>query len=185
MHILPRRFQYLYVRYKDINTADAVNVVSKQFKDLYPDQPYEYKFLDDTINSLYTTEVKLGKIFGYFAGLAILIACLGILGLSVYSTQQRTKEIGIRKVLGATIGGIIKELSKDFLKPVVIAAIIATPIAWLGMHKWLEDFAYKVNISWWVFVLAGIAAIIIAFITISFQSIKAALANPVKSLRTE
>ncbi len=185
MHIIPRRFQYLYVRYKDINTSEAVKMVGNNFKTLYPEQPYEYTFLDDTINSLYATEVKLGKIFGYFAGLAILVACLGILGLSVYSIQQRTKEIGIRKVLGASIFGIVKVLSKEFLKPVLLAAIVATPIAWWGMQKWLEDFAYKVNISVWVFVIAGSVAIFIALFTVSFQAIKAAIANPVKSLRTE
>ena len=185
MHILPRRFQYLYVRYKGVNATDAINTVAHQFKDFYPDQPYEYRFLDETINSLYKTEEKLGKIFGYFAGLAILVASLGILGLSLYSAQQRIKEIGVRKVLGASVSSIVRELTKEFLRPVLIAAVIASPVTWWAMQKWLEDFAYRISINVWVFLLAGIIAVLIALITVSFQAIKAAVANPVKSLRTE
>jgi putative ABC transport system permease protein len=182
MHILPRRFQYLYIR---LNTEKALRPIEKHFKDFNPGQPFEYSFLDDTINAMYTSEKKLGKIFGYFSGLAILIASMGILGLSIYAAQQRIKEIGIRKVLGATTLSIVSELSKEFLKPVLVAAFIASPIAWWAMNKWLQDFAYRINISLWVFVIAGIAAIVIALITVSFQAIKAALSNPVKSLRTE
>ncbi len=182
MHILPRRFQYLYIR---LNSNNANSKVEKIFKDFNKEQPFEYTFLDDTINAMYASEKKLGKIFGYFSGLAILIACMGILGLSIYSTQQRIKEIGIRKVLGATPVNIVKELSKEFLKPVFIAAFIASPIAWFGINKWLDGFAYKANISPWVFVLAGAIALLIALLTVSFQAVKAALSNPVKSLRTE
>ncbi|MDB5211732.1 MAG: hypothetical protein JWQ30_2559 [Sediminibacterium sp.] len=185
MHILPRRFQYLYVRYKDIAISDVVALSTKEFKSSFPNLPFEYTFLDERINSLYAAETKLGTIFGYFAGLAILLACLGILGLSVYATQRRTKEIGIRKILGASIAGICKELSKEFLKPVLIASIIASPVAWWGMHKWLEGFAYKAAISWWIFAIAGMTGILIALLTVSFHAIKAATANPVKSLRTE
>ena len=123
--------------------------------------------------------------FLYFSLLAILISSLGLLALASYSTLQRTKEIGIRKVLGASVIGIVNLLSKDFLKLVLIAAIIAFPIAWYTMNKWLQNFAYKINISWWVFAIAGMLAILISLITISFQAIKAAIANPVKSLRTE
>ncbi|MEJ7829509.1 MAG: FtsX-like permease family protein, partial [Segetibacter sp.] len=182
MHILPRRYQYLYVR---LNTEKALSAIEKHFKDFNPEQPFEYSFLDDTINAMYASEKKLGKIFGYFSGLAILIASMGILGLSIYAAQQRIKEIGIRKVLGATTVIIVSELSKEFMKPVLVAAFIASPIAWWAMNKWLEDFAYRINISLWVFVIAGIAAIVIALITVSFQAVKAALSNPVKSLRTE
>jgi putative ABC transport system permease protein len=185
MHILPRRLQHLYIRFKGVTATNAITAVEQQFKKFYIDQPYEYQFLDDTINAMYTTERRLGTIFGYFAALAILIASLGILGLSVYSIQQRTREIGIRKILGATIPNIVRELSKEFLKPVLLAAVIASPLAWWGMHQWLEDFAYRVNISWWVFVLAGLIAIVIALFTISFQAVKAAMQNPVKNLRTE
>ncbi|MCW3106663.1 MAG: FtsX-like permease family protein [Segetibacter sp.] len=182
MHILPRRFQYLYVR---LNSNNALANVEKTFKKFNPVQPFEYTFLDETINAMYASEKKLGKIFGYFSGLAILIACMGILGLSIYSTQQRIKEIGIRKVLGATPVNIVKELSKEFMKPVFIAAIIASPVAWFVMNKWLQDFAYRINISVWIFVLAGVIALLIALLTVSFQAIKAAIANPVKSLRSE
>jgi putative ABC transport system permease protein len=124
-------------------------------------------------------------LFFNFAVLAIFISCLGLLGLSSYSTMQRTKEIGIRKVLGANVAGIVNLLSIDFIKLMLIALVIAAPIAWFGMNKWLQEFAYRIGISWWVFLMAGITAIFIALVTISFQAIKAAIANPVKSLRTE
>lgn len=182
MHILPRRFQYLYIR---VNSNATLSAIEKQFKQINPKQPFEYVFLDDVIQNMYASEIKLGKIFGYFSGLAILIACMGIFGLSIYSAQQRIKEIGIRKVLGASTISIVRELAKEFLKPVVIAACIAAPIAWYGINKWLQDFAYRISIEWWVFLVAAIVAIAIALLTISFQSIKAAIANPVKSLRTE
>ncbi|MBC7828355.1 MAG: ABC transporter permease [Chitinophagaceae bacterium] len=182
MHILPRRFQYLYIR---VNANNTLSAVENKFKEFNADQPFEYIFLDDVVNSMYASEKKLGKIFGYFSFLAILIACMGIFGLSIYSAQQRTKEIGIRKVLGASIISIIGELSKEFFKPVLIAALIASPIAWWIMNKWLQDFAYRIGISWWIFLVAGIVAVCVALITVSFQVIKAAIANPVKSLRTE
>ena len=126
-----------------------------------------------------------GKVFAIFSGFAIFIACLGLLGLSLFSTMQRTKEIGVRKVLGASVTNIVALLSKDFIKLVIIAFVIASPVAWWVMHKWLQDFAYRINISWWIFLGAGLLAIIIALGTISFQAIRAAIANPVKSLRTE
>jgi putative ABC transport system permease protein len=182
MHILPRRFQYLYVR---VSANNVLKAIEKEYKAFNVDQPFEYTFLDDTINAMYKSEVKQGIIFGYFTALAIIIACMGILGLSIFAAQQRIKEIGIRKVLGASVQSIVGELSKDFLKPVLIAAVIASPIAWYGIHKWLQNFAYRAEMSWWVFVVAGIAAIVIAILTISFQAIKAAIANPVKSLRSE
>ena len=182
MHILPRRFQYLYIR---ISSNDALAAINHKFKEFNAEQPFEYTFLDDTINAMYASEKKLGQIFSYFSGLAILIACMGILGLSIYAAQQRIKEIGIRKVLGASAISIVGELSKEFLKPVIIASLLATPIAWYAMNKWLQDFAYRINISWWVFAVAAISAIVIAFATVSFQAIKAAASNPVKSLRTE
>jgi putative ABC transport system permease protein len=134
---------------------------------------------------MYKRETKLGAIFEYFSALSILIACMGIFGLSIYSIQQRTKEIGIRKVLGANTPDIVTELSKNFLKPVFIAAIIASPVAYIVMNKWLQSFAYRIDISWWIFFIAGLLALFIALITVGFQAIKAALANPMKSLRTE
>jgi putative ABC transport system permease protein len=124
-------------------------------------------------------------VISIFATLAIIIACIGLFGLSIYTAKQRTKEIGIRKVLGASVTGVVRLLSKDFIKLVGIAILIASPIAWWASNKWLQDFAYRINISWWVFASAGVIALLIAMFTVSFQAIKAAIANPVKSLRTE
>ncbi|HKG69279.1 MAG TPA: ABC transporter permease [Segetibacter sp.] len=182
MHILPRRFQYLYVR---LNTEKALSAIENKYKKFNQGHPFDYTFLDDTIKAMYASEKNLGKIFAYFSGLAILIACMGILGLSIYSTQQRIKEIGIRKVLGATPVNIVKELSKEFIKPVFIAAIIASPVAWYAMNKWLQEFAYRINVTAGVFVLAGVVALLIALVTVSFHAIKAAFTNPVNTLRTE
>ena len=150
-----------------------------------PAVPFEYAFLDAEVQKQYETEITLSQIINSFTLMAILISCLGLFGLAAFSAEQRQKEIGIRKVLGASVSGIIGLLSKDFLKLVIIAMLIATPIAWYGMHKWLQDFAYKITISWWMFALAGLMAVLIALLTISFQAIKAAVANPVKSLKTE
>ncbi|MDB4901002.1 MAG: cell division protein FtsX [Mucilaginibacter sp.] len=149
------------------------------------DQPFTYSFMDDDFDHLYRSEQNTGKIFVSFAFFAILIACLGLFGLVTYAAEQRTKEIGIRKVLGASVSSIIGMLSGDFLKLVVIAAVIAFPIAWWAMNKWLQDFAYRTSISWWVFAVAGLLAIIITVVTVSFRAIKAALMNPVTSLRAE
>ena len=171
-----------------ISTAKIPSIISQietKWKALAPNLPLDYSFMDEQFNKLYTTEQETGRIFITFALLAILIACLGLFGLVTYAAEQRTKEIGIRKVLGADVSNIVAMISKDFLKLVLIASVIAFPIAWWAMHKWLQDFAYRVNISWWVFAFAAATAIIIALLTISFQAIKAAVANPVKSLRTE
>jgi len=185
LHYSPIRFQYMYVRINQLNASRAIDIIEKSFKRIYPKQSFEYSYLDETLNNMYASEGKTSQIFSYFSFLAILIACMGILGLSLYSIQQHIKEIGIRKVLGASVIRITSELVKDFLKPVLIAAIIAFPIAWVAMNKWLQDFAYRVNISWWIFAAAGIVALLIAILAVSFQAIKAAIANPVKSLRTE
>jgi len=147
--------------------------------------PFGYTFLDETFDTLYKTERQTGALLNIFAIIAIFISCLGLLGLAAYTAQVRTREIGVRKVLGASAAGITQLLAFDFIKPVIIAIVIATPASWYFMNKWLQDFAYKINIGWLVFVVAGLLAIVIALLTISFQSVKAALANPVKSLRTE
>jgi len=167
------------------NIPATISAIQDKWKYIAPERPLVYNFLDDNFNKQYTSEDRFGKLFLYFAVLAIFISCLGLLGLASYSTLQRTREIGIRKVLGATVPMIVNMLSKEFLMLVLIAALIAFPISWMGMHKWLQDFAYKIDIAWWVFGVAGVLAVMIALTTVSFQAIRAALANPVKSLRSE
>ena len=171
-----------------VNTADlprTIDHVKKSWATAFRGNPFEYFFLDEYFDKQYANERKFEKLFISFAVLAIIIGCLGLFGLSAYTATQRIKEIGIRKVLGASVPDITKMLSKDFLKLIVIAIVIASPLAWWAMSKWLEDFAYRVNISWWIFLAAGALALAIAMLTVIFQAIKAAIANPVKSLRTE
>lgn len=167
------------------NMQQTIAQVEKQWKQLAPGLPLIYFFQDEAYNKQYIAQQRFGNLFVCFSALAILISCLGLLGLSAFSTAQRKKEIGIRKVLGASAFSITALLSKDFVRLVVIAIIIASPLAYWAMHTWLQDFAYRIQISWWVFVAAGSAALVIALLTISFQSLKAALVNPVKSLRSE
>ncbi|MBV8391431.1 MAG: FtsX-like permease family protein, partial [Mucilaginibacter sp.] len=167
------------------NIEQTVAAVKAKYTSFFPGNIFDYHFLDESFNEQYKNDELFGKAFGIFGGFAILIACLGLSGLSLFATLQRTKEIGVRKVLGASISNIVLLLSKDFIKLVVIAILIAVPIAWHILHHWLQDFAYHITISWWIFALAGVLAVIIALATISFQSIKAAAANPVKSLRSE
>ncbi len=162
-----------------------VKNIESKWKVMAPGMPFSFQFLDESFDNMYRTEQRVGKIALAFAILTIFIACLGLFGLATYMAEQRTKEIGVRKVLGASVGNLVSMLSKDFLRLVLLAAILAFPIAWYAMYKWLQDFAFKVDISWWVFVVAGVVALLIALLTVSFQAIKAALANPVKSLRTE
>ena len=147
--------------------------------------PFGYTFLDAVVQQQYETEITLSQIISSFTGIAIVISCLGLFGLAAFSAEQRIKEIGIRKVLGASVPGIVRLLSQDFLKLVLISLVIATPIAWWAMDKWLQSFAYRVPLSWWMFALAGLLAMAIALLTVSFQAIRAALANPVRSLRSE
>ncbi len=167
------------------NLSSTIAAIKKKYDAFFPGNLFDYYFLDEKFNQQYRDDQLFGKVFAIFAGFAILIACLGLLGLSLFATMQRTKEIGVRKVLGASVSNIIVLLSKDFIKLVMVAFIIASPVAWFVMHNWLQDFAYRINISWWIFLAAGILSLFIALATISFQAIKAALANPVKSLRTE
>jgi predicted permease len=167
------------------DVTKAIAKVETVIKTAAPAYPFEYRFLDDEFDKLFKSEALLGKLSRVFAFLAILISCLGLFGLAAYTAERRTKEIGVRKVLGATISNVIALLSKDFLKLVAISSVIAFPIAWWFMNKFLESYAYRITIEWWVFALAGILAVLIALFTVFFQAIKAALANPVKSLRTE
>lgn len=175
----------LSIKISGNNIPAALAHIENTWRKFLPETPYQYTFLDENFDRLYQSELRQGTIFTVFACIAIFIACLGLFGLSAFAITQRIKEIGIRKVLGADVSTIVTLLSKDFLKLVLIAAVIAFPVAWYAMHSWLEDFAYRINIPWWIFILAGILAAIVALFTISFQAIKAALANPVKSLRTE
>ena len=177
---------YLTVRFKpNVDLAAALPTLEKVMKSDNPGYPFEYKFIDETFGQLFKTETLIGKLAGVFSILAIFISCLGLFGLAAYTAERRTKEIGIRKVLGATVKGLAALLSKDFLQLVVISCLIAFPVAWWMMKSWLESFAYRIDISGMVFVVAGLLALFIALITVSFQAIKAAIANPVKSLRTE
>ncbi|MBK6814229.1 MAG: ABC transporter permease [Saprospiraceae bacterium] len=168
---------------KDIN--QLVKNIELKYKEMAPGMPFSYQFLDDSFDEMYREDQRIGQVSLNFAFLAILIACMGLLGLATYTMEQRTKEIGVRKVLGATVANIVKMLSKDFLMLVSISIVIAVPIAWFGMYKWLQEFAFRMDMSIWIFVAAGVVALLIAFITVSFQAIKAALMNPIKSLRTE
>ncbi|HEY8659103.1 MAG TPA: ABC transporter permease [Hanamia sp.] len=178
-------FNAFSVKIAGNNIPSSLAAVEKTWKKYIPEIPYQYNFLDEKFAQLYESEERQGTIFTVFAGIAIFIASLGLLGLSAFAITQRVKEIGVRKVLGANVSSIVKLLSKDFLKLVLIAAIIAFPVAWYTMTRWLEDFAYRIHIHWWVFVLSAILALIVALITVGFQAIKAALSNPVKSLRSE
>jgi putative ABC transport system permease protein len=175
----------LAIRVSTINITGLMAQVKNLWKELSPGMQIDYSFMDQDFDASYRSEQRIGKIFVIFTSLAIIIACLGLFGLAAYAAEQRTKEIGIRKVLGADVSVIVGMLSKDFIKLVCIAILIASPIAWFAMNKWLQDFAYRVTIQWWVIAAAGIGALVIAFITISFQSVKAALANPVNSLKNE
>ena len=178
-------FNYIIAHAKARDVASLVKSVGASWHQLNPNEPFEYSFLDEDFQKNYEAENRLASIVGYFTIIAILISCLGLFGLATFSAEQRTKEIGVRKVLGASVTGIVALLSKDFLKLVAISIVVASPIAWWVMHKWLQDFAYRINIGWMVFVITTVLALAIALITISFQAIKAAVANPVKSLRTE
>ncbi|MES2426809.1 MAG: ABC transporter permease [Bacteroidota bacterium] len=173
------------IRVSTANLPTLLSSIENKWKALTPSVKINYSFMDADFDATYRTEQRMGQIFIVFTSLAIIIACLGLFGLSAYAAEQRTKEIGIRKVLGANISTIVRMLSLDFIKLVFISILIATPVAWWVMNKWLQDFAYRINIQWWVLAIAGLTAMLIAFMTISFQSIKAALANPVKSLRSE
>ena len=177
--------EYYSMRVNTSNLSRTIEHVRNSWTTAFRGNPFEYFFLDEYFDKQYANERKFEKLFLTFAVLAIIIGCLGLFGLSAYTASQRVKEIGIRKVLGASVPDITKMLSKDFLKLIIISILIASPIAWWVMDKWLQDFAYRVNISWWIFLAAGALALIIAMLTVSFQAIKAAIANPVKSLRTE
>lgn len=181
----PNGYGNISIKIAGNNIPSALAHIQRTWQKFLPEIPYEFTFLDERFDRLYRSEERQKSIFTVFACIAIFIACLGLFGLSAFAISQRFKEIGIRKVLGANVSTIVALLSKDFLKLVLVAAVIAFPVAWFAMDSWLQDFAYRINVPWWVFVAAGLMAAFIAFVTISFQAIKAAIANPVKSLRSE
>jgi putative ABC transport system permease protein len=185
MRIEPNGCALVSVNVSAKNLPSTISAIENKWKTLIPYRPFSYYFLDEFFDKQYRAEDRFGRLFLNFAILAIFISCLGLLGLASYSTMQRTKEIGVRKVMGASVANIVNLLSKDFLKLVIISFLIAAPLAWWFMDKWLRGFAYRINVSWWIFVAAGISALLIALLTVSFQAIKAAIANPVNSLRTE
>jgi len=178
-------FDFLTIRLASGRLDEGIEATQQVWENVFPDTPMDYWFLDDTLDQIYRSEKRLMEAFFWCSGLSIFIALMGILGLVAFSVEQRKKEIGIRKVLGATIAGIIGMLSKDFLKFILIALIVAFPLAYYFMEKWLSDFAYRIDIPWAVFLITGIAVISIGFLTVFTQSLKAALANPIESLRSE
>ena len=185
MRIEPNGCNLIAIKVSSNHLPATIKTIESKWNSLIPARPFDYFFLDEFFDKQYRTEQRFGKLFMNFAILAIIISCLGLLGLASYSTLQRTREIGIRKVLGATVPNIVNLLSKDFLKLVAVAIIIASPISWFAMHAWLQDFAYRISIGWWVFLVAALTAVLIAMLTVSFQAIRAAVSNPVISLRTE
>ncbi len=177
--------RYLSIKVKPENVGQTVVEVEQIWKKVAPHRPFLYSFLNEDFDKQYQADFRFKKIFSAFSILAILIASLGLFGLANYTAEIRTKEIGIRKVLGAEVSSIVALLSKDFIKLVLVAIVIATPLAWYVMNKWLDGFAYQVEIGWWVYPLAGIVAIVVAMATISSQAIRAAMLNPVESLKSE
>lgn len=176
---------FMMARMKPGDLSGALSKIESKWKAFVPGEPFDYNFLDASFDALYRSEQRMGSIFSIFTTLSLFIACLGLFGLSAFIAERRIKEIGVRKVLGASVPGIVTLLSKDFLKLTLVATLIAFPVAWWSMNKWLEDFAYRVDISWTIFIIAGMCTSLVALLTVSFQAIKAAVANPVKSLRTE
>ena len=183
--IRPSWYSYVAVRLAPGDISNTLKTLETFWREFEPQRPFGAFFLDDNLNQLYEKEARLGSIFSAFSILAIIIGCLGLFGLATFAAEQRLKEIGIRRVLGATVSGVVGLLSKDFLKLVFLAFVLAAPIAWYALDKWLLDFPYRIELEWWFFVLAGLLAVGIAFLTVSFQSVKAAMANPVESLRSE
>ena len=175
----------LFAKLKSENIPKTIGYIENIWKKFAPGYPFNYRFLDEALDRLYRSEQRIGTLFKYFSGLAILISCLGLLGLASFMAERRTKEIGIRKVLGASVSNIILLLSKEFTKWVIVANIIAWPVGYFAIKKWLQSYAYATNIVLWSFILSGVLALLIALATVSYQSIKAALANPVDSLRYE
>ncbi|HEX4852164.1 MAG TPA: FtsX-like permease family protein, partial [Puia sp.] len=181
----PNWRQQIYVKTKAKDASRTIASLTQIWKKYNPDYPFDYKFMDDNFDQMYRSDLRVGKLFNCFAAITIFISCLGLFGLVTYNAESKIKEIGVRKVLGASVPNIVGLMSKDFLKLVIIATAIAFPIAWWALHKMLEDYAYRTEISGWVFVVAGLGVFLVSWITIGFQAVKTALANPIASLRNE
>ena len=186
MHMLQNRdVGYLLVRVTPQSGIAVMETLKREWRQIAPKSEFQGSFLDENTDRWYRKEEKLSQIYSLAAGIAIVLSCMGLFAIALLTIEQRTKEIGVRKVLGASVFSIVTLLSTDFLKLVVVAIVIASPVAWYAMHRWLEGFAYKIDVEWWVFALTGLLAVSIALLTVSYQSVKAALMNPVKSLRSE
>jgi putative ABC transport system permease protein len=181
----PRVYQLINVRVQSDNTAATLMSIEDTWNKFMPEQPFSYYFMDDMLDGLYQNEKTSGRIFGIFSILAVVIACIGLFGLSTYMAEQRTKEVGIRKVLGSTASKIVVLMSRDFAKLVAVAFLIAVPIAYYVMFKWLQSFSFRTSIQLWIFLLAGVVALVVAQFTVSFQALRAANTNPADSLRFE
>jgi putative ABC transport system permease protein len=185
LHIYPEAFNHLLIRVQPGRWSSSIRFLQEKWAQIFPDRPFVYTFLNDDLEQVYRGETRLGNVLNYVGGLSIVIACLGLLGLASFTAERKTKEVGIRKVLGATVASVVALLSREFVKLVLLANLVAWPVAYWVMDRWLQDFAYRVEIGWWVFILAGSLALVIALLTVSTQAIKAALANPVEALRYE
>lgn len=179
----PNAYLILDVRSRDY--AELLTAIQKTWNRINPDSPFAYSFLDQDFQKNYAKEERTSQFIQYFTLIAIVIACMGLFGLATFTAEQRIKEIGVRKVLGASVSQIVTLMSKDFLKLVMASIVLSSPIAYYGMDQWLQSFAYRIDIQWWVFVVAGVIAALIALFTVSFQAIKAAITNPVNSLKSE
>jgi len=179
------RSSYMTVRIRPGNYAETINNIQNKWKQFAPSLPFDYSFMDAEFDSLYRSDQTMGKVLTVFTALSVAVACMGLLGLAMFTAERRTKEIGIRKVLGASVQNVVAMLSREFVKLVLIASVLAFPVAWYAMNKWLQDFVYRTDVSWWIFILASVLTMVVTLITISFQSVKAAIANPVKSLKSE
>jgi putative ABC transport system permease protein len=178
-------FGKLFIKTSGKDVEQTIVGIKTSWKTFYPNIPFDYHFLDAEYDAMYKSEQRTVNILNVFTAVTIFISCLGLFGLAVFTTKLRFKEVSIRKVMGASVSNIVALISSDFLKLVFFAVLIASPLAWYVMDKWLQDYAYRIPVQWWVFVLAGALSILIAFVTVGFQSVKAALRNPVKSLRSE
>jgi putative ABC transport system permease protein len=181
----PRMVNNLFVKIESTGTKATLSQLQDVWKERVPHRPFEYRFLDEDYDNLYKAEQRTAGVFATFSTIAIVLACLGLFALTAFAMVQRTKEIGIRKILGATVGNILTLVSRDFIKLILIAFCIAVPVAWFALTKWLDNFVYKTSLYWWVFALAGLAILVIGFVTVSLQALKTAVTNPVKNLRTE